>query len=675
MSSIGEKYTKWIINNVKLEEYIKTAIIKGKEIDALKSEGKIENVENEFNLVSKLTNIPITKEILDYLKGVKNVEIIRQDKQTNLKVNEVIMTSVIEEVRTKFSDKLVLKLPYKLNYEQIRVISQEVWRRTNKLVFIICPTMEVSGRIVTDHNCYENIELVRGYKKETDNGTMFIINMIGDVGSKTKGLKCNSNLNMRLHKYSFISDDFINYILFSEQPLSLGRCVLVGTQIPIHDRRKIGEEAKNRTMIDLLMVTEHKPFILNITKDEVLEFRKFYKTHDDLAKRMFGEMRHPTWFEKLMFCINVTNNNYDYPAHFIIIGPAGSGKTRGLLKPLKICFDEIAGIVSGTSTIKGLIPSFKESPPDIGHLCRAEKIALVDEMFNFVKSSMKQGEQNSFGILKDVLDHEDKSYASGNGTINTVMNSIMIAVTNEDKYNGLTTVASICEKLDKPFLSRLLIYKQTEQHIEFVNNRKDDVGDLGDDAYPKLNQEFLSIFNWLKNEKVKGYNSDKSKIIFNKYLNTIPGSTREVYQGRYRHHLKCIVAGVCKYRWLLSKKEDLIFDDVDYVIGEELFSNVISSWIEEDVDIQKLPIRARLTRVGFKEKLIYDFLCKEKLSVNEYVSKLQSYLELSKTEIEYSIVKLLRWEILKVVDVINQGEFYTPFWYGESKRGDDDAKC
>jgi len=667
MNSIGEKFTSWILNNVKVEEYVKIAIIKGKEIDALKSEGKIENIENEFKIISKVTNVPIPKNIIDYLKGIKSVEIVKQEKETNLKIPEGIMNSVLEQVNSKYSDRLVLKLPHKLNYEQIRIVSAEIWRRCKKLIFLICPSVEVSGRIVTNHNSYENIELVSGFTKETEDGTVHNINMIGDMGSKTKGQKCKNTLNMRLHKYSFISDDFINYTIFSEQHLDLGRCVLVGTSIPIHDRRRIGEEAKNRTTIDLLIVSEHKPFILDISEDDVLGFRKSYVNHDYLAHKMFGEMRHPEWFEKLIFCINVTNNNYDYPAHFLMIGPAGSGKTRGLLIPLKKSFDEVAGIVSGTSTIKGLIPSFKESPPDIGHLCKAEKIALVDEMFNFVKSSMKQGEQNNFGILKDVLDHEDKNYASGNGTINTVMNSIMIAVTNEDRYNNLTSISSICEKLDRPFLSRLLLYKQTGQHIGYVNSRKDLVDELGNEAYPKLNQNFISVFTWLKNHKIKGYDSKVSSVIFNKYLNLIPGVCREVYEGRYRHHLKCIVAGICKYRWLINEKDDLVFDSKDYEMGEDVFSNIITSWIDNDNDIKRLPIRARLSRIGFKEKLIYDFLCKEKISVNE-IRKLLNYLEFSITEIEYSIVRLLNWEVIKKINVINQGECYVPFWYGENMK-------
>ena len=1004
MSSIGEKFTSWILNDVKIEEYVKTAIIKGKEIDALKTEGKIENIENEFKIISKITNVPIPKNILDYLKGIKEVEIVKQEKETNLKVPEGIMNSVLEQVNSKYSDKLVLKLPHILNYEQIRSVSEEVWRRVKKLVFIISPSVEVGGRIVTNHNTYENIELVSGFSKETEDGTVHNINMIGDMGSRTKGQKCKSTLNMRLHKYSFISDDFINYTIFSEQKLDLGRCILVGIQIPIHDRRRIGEEAKNRTVIDLLIVSEHKPFILDVSKDQVLEFRKFYNCHDDLAKKMFGEMRHPVWFEKLIFCVNVTNNNYSYPAHLLFIGPAGSGKchskgtkiimsdgnikkvedikegeslmgddstprkvlsttkgkeklyeiiqkngesygineshilslrvsnnlnneykknqiidiplldylsknkyvqigmkgykvpvnfkekeitidpyylgiwladgykrttsicnpekkiinyikkyakklnqefsihvdkrnnnsnaynivnlnndknslinkfkkydlinnkhipfdyktnnkkvrmellaglldgdgyshngcfeiiqkrkilsedivylarslgfmvsikkikkgikkigfvgeyyriyisgytgtipiklerkkcnkrkmnknplntgiivkekgigeyygfelsgngryllgdftvthnTRGLLRPLELCFDEVAGIVSGTSTIKGLIPSFKESPPQIGHLCRAEKISLVDEMFSFIKTSMKNGEQNNLGILKDVLDHENKSYTSGNGTINTVMNSVMIAVTNEDKFNDLTSVSSICDKIDRPFLSRLLIYRQTEQHIEFINNRKDLVDELEDKAYPVLDQKFISMFTWLKNYKIKGYDSSISKKIFNTYLGIIPGVTREVYQGRYRHHLKCIIAGMCKYRWLLGEKVELVFDKEDYKLGEEVFSNIISSWIDNDNSIQKLPVRARLSRVGVKEKIVYDFMEKQKISVNE-VNKLLDYLEFTKTELEYAVVKLLRWEIIKV-NVINQEEFYVPFWYGENR--------
>lgn len=671
MSSIGEKYTKWILNEVKKEEYIKTAINKGKEIDALKSEGKIEAIENEFKIVSEITGVLIPTPILDYIKGIKNVEVIKQEKDVNKIVPEGIYNSVLEQVKSKFSDRLVLKLPYNLKYEQIRIISQRIWQNTQKLIFIICPSEELNGRIITDYNNYENVELIRGFQKESDDGTIYNVNMLGDLSSLTKGQKCKSILTMRLHKYSFLSDEGVFYTIFCENVLELGRCTLIGTSVPINDRRRIGEEAKNRTMMDVLLVSEHKPFILSIKEEDVMKLRSEYKTHDDLAVKLFGEMRHPEWFERLIFCINITNNNYPYPAHFLMIGPAGSGKTRGVLKPLMISFDEVSGIVSGTSTIKGLIPSFKESPPDVGHLCRAEKIALVDEMFNFIKSGIKQGEQTNFGILKDVLDHMEKTFASGNGSINTTMNSILIAVTNEDPYNNLTSVSSICENIDRPFLSRLLIYRQSEQHIGFINSRKDYIDELGEvKSYPKLSQEFISLFSWLKNQKVTGYDGIKASIIFEKYLSIIPGSTREVYQGRYRHHLKCLVAGVCKYRWLLNKKNELIIDDNDYIFAEDIFAQIISSWIDDDGEIQRIPIRNRVHRIGFKEKLVYDFLCKEKILVNEVYNVLQKHFEFSKTEVELIIVHLTRWEVVKIID-LEFGEFYVPFWYGEEVKKDE----
>jgi hypothetical protein len=663
MMSIGERYTKWVINEVKVQDYTKTAILKGKEIDALKSEGKIVNIENEFKVISDITKTAIPQDILDFFRTNKEVKVVKEEKDVNQLVPSGVYNSILEHANNSVNDRLVISIEHKLEYEQIKAISEKIWNAAEKLVFIISPSTELNGRIITDHNTYENVELARGFIKETEDGITHNVNMIGDFASKTKGQKCTSVLTMRLHKYTFINDNAVQYTIFSELPLPLGRCKIVGTSIPINDRRKIGEEAKNRTVIDLVLVSKYYPFLLNVTEKDALILKKGY-THEVLATKMFGKMRHPEWFEKLMFSIISTHNNYSYPAHFLMIGPAGSGKTRGLLMPLMKSFDEIAGIVSGTSTIKGLIPNFKESPPDIGYLCRAEKLALVDEMFNFIKTSMSNGEgKTNFGILKDVLDHEEKAFASGNGTIKTIMNSILIAVTNDDKFNNLTSVPKICENLDRPFLSRLLIYKQSENHISFVNERKDKVDELGDNAYPKLDQGFISLFGWLSGQKILNFDINKSSKVFEKYLNIIPGIAREVYQGRYRHHLKCIITGICKYRWLINEKAVLTLDDKDYELGEEIFANVIASWVEDDDDIKKLPFRARLNHVDFKEKLVYDVICQQKVGSKTFVDELKKFLDISKAQIELAFYRLKRLELIKVIDIIGKGEFVVPFWY------------
>jgi hypothetical protein len=566
---------------------------------------------------------------------------------------------------------MVISIDHKLEYEQIKNISERIWAYNEKLVFIICPSVELSGRIITNHNTYENVELARGFIKETEDGITHNVNMLGDFASKTKGQKCKSVLTMRMHKYTFIDDNSIQYIVFSNEILPLGRCKIIGTSVPINDRRKIGEEAKNRTVIDLVIVSKYEPFKLQIDEPKALELRQGYN-HDFLISKLFGKIRHPEWFEKLIFSIIITRNNFSYPAHFLIIGPSGSGKTRGLLMPLMKSLDEMSGIISGTSTIKGLIPNFKESPPDIGYLCKSENVALVDEMFNFIKTSGANGDsKTNFGILKDVLDHEEKAFASGNGTIKTIMHSILIAATNEDKYNGLISVPKICENLDRPFLSRLLIYKQTEAHIDFVNNRKNEIEELKDKAYPVIDQNFISIFNWLSEQQITDFNIEKSQAIFDKYLNIIPGITREIYQGRYRHHLKCIIAGICKYRWLINDKDNFSIDDKDYEIGEELFVNTINSWLEDDEDIKKMPMRVRLSHIDFKQKMVYDIVCQQKIKYDKTISHIQEikkYLEISEAEIELAFYRLRRLELLKVIDIIEKGQFIVPFWYGESEK-------
>ena len=666
---IGTTYANWVIKHVDDEKAMAEAISRGKKINMLLSQDKIDEAHNEFLVISKLYKIPIPPEIDKFFKNIREVKVIHSDSYKDEKFPQAVYEMIIQRIsKAKDKKEFVFELNRPVSYKQVLKVANKVWATEGKLIYIISNNDILDGRIISDMNSYENVEVIKGYHLSNSKGESHFIVGFGEFKNVGRS-QPSAKITLRMRKYLFKSKDNITYVVFSRTPLKIGRCKLIGMSLSVYDRRKIGEESKNVAYLDVFIVNEYEPYILQITEDKAVEYKTELNIHDhdSLMKYMFGEYRHPRWFETFMFSVVVSRKAHQYPSHVLIIGKAGSGKTRGILMPLKISLDEPTKIVSGSSTIKGLIPNFKENPPSEGHLCRSEKISLVDEFFNFIINHTNKNNVVEFSQLKDVLDAEEKEYISGNGGIIVKMNAVMIATTNIKETYGLTSVSSICANMDRPFLSRMIIYNQSEQHTEFVNNRKYVVNDM-DSPFPQYNPKFVNLIEFLTNTRIKGIDIKKIREIFDKYHFVIPTVSLEVYEGRYQMHIANLVNGVCKYRWLIGDKSKLEYDDKDYKMADDIFGNIISTWIEDKQMIKRLPARVRLGTLNSYEKRVYDYLCNEFLKVNIACSVLSNYMNIPDGFIREIIASLESKDVIKTVVRGDSETYYVPFWYG---RGDN----
>ena len=103
------------------------------------------------------------------------------------------------------------------------------------------------------------------------------------------------------------------------------------------------------------------------------------------------------------------------------IGLPGTGKTT-VCESLAVKFDESEYIFeAGNSTLKGLIPSFKEKPANIGYIARCSRYAIIDELFKMIENRSNQHQGTYAEVFKTqlsqlnmLLEHKSRTVGSGN---------------------------------------------------------------------------------------------------------------------------------------------------------------------------------------------------------------------------------------------------------------------
>jgi hypothetical protein len=669
---LSQKYYEWCLNTIKKEEYVGQAKEIGQKIELCVSKGQYEKAYNYFKETSEATQVAIPKEVEQLLKTFMSLDIIEEGYSEVQDFPEGTYNAILAMFANRKSRKMVVRIETPLNYLQTSAIAKKL-NEDSYLCWIICPSVEMTGRIIADNDRFDNMNLAIHYQKTTEEGTKDLLWFFGESHSKYKGMKNLDTLSHRFHEYDFISDDGKRFLLFSDKELRQGKYTIKGILSKLTDYKKVGEKAQKMVTLEGFFMHTAIPFNYLMTKEKIDSVRKKYDSHDKLSEALFGKRRHPVWFEKLMFSTLFAIKDYSYPSHLLIIGKAGTGKTRGILNPLKIALDEQLSPISGnTSRIKGLIPSFKETPPDIGFLCKADRVALIDEFFTFIgnadqQSGPKMDKSNYFGMMKDILEHEEKSAVSGNGSTKVKMSAIAVAVTNPLEYHNLIDVNSVAEKVDRAFLSRFLIYQMNEQHESFVDENKQVVVEHGEEeSYPALDYDFVALFDYLNNIRVKGLDIKKAITIFKKHLKNIPSNLIEVYRARYDHHLVNLVIGACKYRYVVGEKKELVVDDEDYKLAEEILGMIISSWDKHN--IKDLPNKIKVNAVPIGAKTVYEIintLDGKRVQVNDPYA-ISNLCDLNESEVNTWMAYLSEVGLLKVIRY-DDTNYYAPFWFDEEK--------
>ena len=261
------------------------------------------------------------------------------------------------------------------------------------------------------------------------------------------------------------------------------------------------------------------------------------------------------------------------------------------------------------------------------------------------------------GLMTSLLELKRRTGGSGQTEKIEVNPTAKLMLVTNEKKRVLPSLSTMAEKLNNPFLSRILWYVQTKQHIEFIQERQEMI-DSVKNPNPKLNKNFLSVYDYLNNISLSPSPKD-IKRIFNETKQFVPTELEEVYNARSKHHISCLIDGMAKYNSIVENRGKLIILDKDVEEVRELFATLILSWNIDDVDFHKMPIRTRKEHITLKERKVYDVIEKD---FGQKGITIASLLEIPQPTCHRILKKL---QTLELIEELEDGWF--PFWHSRVK--------
>ncbi|GAH93753.1 unnamed protein product [marine sediment metagenome] len=383
--------------------------------------------------------------------------------------------------------------------------------------------------------------------------------------------------------YKIVEDDK-EYILFSQNKLIPDLYRFRGMKIILDDDSEMSKTLKFKSLTNVFISVDEEKAIKELNKKDLIKHIQRLKLNrnkfiDYLFTREDNKIySHTENYSKLLISFLLSGKYEDYPLHLIILGRAGTGKTYSL-ESLDYKFKEDKGIFeSSGSTLKGLIPSHKEKPAQLGFILNCVRIGLIDELFKMIEKQELTGRyleyfSDYFGSLNHLLEHKDRTIASGVDSIRIKATAKLLFMTNP--YKNKKTIYEHLDIMDSTTLSRMIPLIQTKEERELI--KKKDIKINKNKLMTK--EEFLTIYDSCNNFLID-YDEEKVKEIYFKTLNLIKQPMKEVWTARGLHHSILLLDGIVKFRCLFDEKEGKSFraKKEDYEDLEKMLIYIIESW-------------------------------------------------------------------------------------------------
>lgn len=547
------------------------------------------------------------KRIRKFLDTLEDDDILqaKSDEPATRDMDQATAEALKLKLKTMKESEALAYTPEPVSVDSLFELHEEAYEDLGKKFFVIANQGEFDGQISVElTSTKQKFEVMKVY--EDKNGELYYKHF--GQSNPNKGYNVVTSHTQGFFVYKFIHDNK-EYLLFSGEKLNPMRAKVSGTHYKLNDRTEIGENRTLPTNQDVIFCHSAEPAITKM-EDEKMEEMKEKIDHDWLASKLLGGWRHPDWFEKMLLAILSVNNENGYPSHLIWYAPPGTGKSY-VLESLDRSLDEPAGIHTGEgSTMKGLIPSFKDQPPKEGHMLKAQRVALIDEKFNLLSNSVRNSDSNlqdAFRPLLSLLEHSDRTFSSGNGEVRGLMNSVMIGVGNPSY--GIDNMAQAVEKLDEAYLSRCLLYEQTDAHIEYIDERKKTIKDeyeTEEEVFPEMDPDFVSLIDTLREDISISVDYERLDRIQEEVESIVPALfVRNIYRARYDHHLENLVCGVAKINTLIEGREEFEARDKDYKQAREILEIIVGSW-GDNVDVEEISLASRPYYLKDELRKIYE---------------------------------------------------------------------
>lgn len=571
--------------------------VKGKQIEGV---GFVEEEEKT------IVDTPITKTPVDILKEQANEEEIKDYKK-----NEI----------NWISD------PFWNNWDMVKAKCKKMWGHKDKyladeekMFFLAHCQDQIIGKPQLIENVQKKIPLVKCVvRKEKDKETkeeseIKSFYFFDDNFDKRYHGSPKETLAMDFWMYRIITEEGKEYYIMSQEELPNEVCTLNGMLVELDDFAEVSKSMRLKSLSRIFFMKDFNPSVKIITPHALITYTKERKITeqkwlDFLAYHpIFNSFnRFPGDIEVFKSAHLLSSKVDGYPLHLGILGPQGTRKSKGYIETVAYKFDDNPHIVEGAnSRIKGLSPSFKEKPANLGYLVNCNRMGWVDEIGKMVEFELNKHQTNDgnvLGELNSLLDHSSREVVSGNdNSVKAQATSKFCFVLNPIKSKNF--IGSHVGAIDSTTMSRILWWVQDPQEQEFVkgkkgvirfpptltqaqnsgllavNNKKSvDLNQCwGELSNITSREEFLTLFDSCQSFLCV-IDDDKVFDLSNLITQLAKEPMKGVWEPRGEHHVKLLIDGLIKHRCLFKDyDETFMVKKEDYDLAERILIRMVNGW-------------------------------------------------------------------------------------------------
>ena len=597
-------------------------------------------------------------QIKEFVETLGDEELIsdQSEKKVKRELGKGKEHAIKQRLQSVKGDELIIPIDQPVGIENLERLQRNVYREHGKKIFPISKQKTWDGSISSQiGDTKQKFEVLSIWENKEEDMSF---QHFGEK-SPNKGWHKKETHTQSFFIYKFRAQH-TEYLVFSHEKLDPMRCKLHGTHYKLDDWKEMGESRSLPINQDIIFVHSVEPAIRELSEEEMHEMKQG-KDHDWFAENLLGQYRHPQWFEELNIAMMAQGDDYGYPSPFFWLAPTGTG-TSAWLEAVTTALDEREGVQTGSAgTVKALVPSFKDSPPDEGFLLRTQRIAAVDEIFNLLSSVVDNGNgstEDVFRSMQDILEHKSRKFASGNGSIHAKPQSTMFAVANPSY--GIENMMQAFDKLSTPWMARMICYEQTDSHIDFIDERKAEYGGKSEqEMMPQRNDTFIALMDNLRDNVRLELDGKRIKEIQDELGKLIPSKYTRVFKSRYNHHIMNLVAGLAKYRTIVDSRDEFEVRDEDYERAHQIMEIIVASW-SSNVDMMDMNIASRPHYIDHEQRMVWE-------QINDAPKGIKtSSINVNVDSLSWTLNELSQLELVEKI-----GDKYYPYWSDEVERPQD----
>lgn len=561
--------------------------------------------------------------------GIKLFESEEEAKEARQKLEEDM--AICTEEKTKKYTSL------DINWDELCESWKEVKRKTldrivlpeeDRLFFIAHTKDKIEGKPQLIHQTIQRIPLVRKIIKTKENKDgkqdfITVYKFIDDRFDRRYDGKEQLTLAFDFWVYRIIDNGKEHYI-FSRERLSEEYSEFYGMKINLDDLTEISSSLKVKKIASIFILKESKPAIKVLDPVKLVEFCKglqekygwdYDRFQDFVFTHTDGKIyNYSPDFNKLRIAQLLSSKYEGYPLHLLKMGPVGTGKTTEA-EVLDYKFKEYHGILeAGNSTMKVLVPSFKEKPANLGYVCNCNRVSIIDELMKMIEATLSKTHDdtrvtNYLGQLNMLLEHKKRTVGSGNDNSTVVQATAKVCITTNN-LSGKSTIYSHVGVVDNTTLSRMLIWIQdneetdkiyqktgikpyfTREHSRthsphppeprrFSTSHSPSPQISKDCVCGEFTQEFndfLTIYDSCQQFLIN-FSEEEIKRIFAETLAIAKKPMTQIWKARGLHHIVLVLDGLVKYRCLFRDYDpNFAPTEEDYDLLEHILVHMVKTW-------------------------------------------------------------------------------------------------